>query len=94
MLILDVQIKSSLFMFNVDTFIKHTSKTSFQDICSKVVDRFRILKYNNMFAKDYFRDRAEGVLVVKEVKDIVLRTYVVEDLTGSILKGTFCEQEL
>lgn len=45
-------------------------------------------------AKDYFRDWTEGMFVAKEVKDVLLWTYVVEDLKGSILKGTFWEKEL
>ena len=46
----------------------------------KVVDHVRISKYKNMFAKGYTPNWSEAFFVIKEVKNTVPWTYVINDL--------------
>ena len=60
----------------------------------KVGDRVRIPQYKNIFAKDYTPNWSEEVFVIKEVKDTVPWTYVINDLNSEEITGTFYEKKL
>ena len=60
----------------------------------KVGDRVRTSKYNNIFAKEYTPNSSEKVFVIKKVKKTVPKTYVINDLNGDEMVGTFYEKEL
>ena len=60
----------------------------------KVGDRVRISKYKNIFAKGYMPNGSEEVFVIKKVKNTVPWTYVINDLNGEEIIGTFYEKEL
>ena len=60
----------------------------------KVGDHVRISKYKNIFAKGYTPNWSEEVLVIKKVKNTVPRTYVINDLNGKEMTGSFYEKEL
>ena len=60
----------------------------------KVGDRVRISKYKNIFAKGYMPNWSEEVFVIKKVKNTVPWTYVINDLNGEEIIGTFYEKEL
>ena len=60
----------------------------------KVGDHIRISKYKNIFAKGYTPNWSEGVFVIKKVKNTVPSTYVINDLNGEEITGTFYEKEL
>ena len=60
----------------------------------KVGDHARISKYKNIFAKGYTLSWSEEVFVIKEIKNTVRWTYVINDLNGEELVGTFYENEL
>ena len=53
----------------------------------------KILKYKNIFAEGYTPNWSE-VFVIKNVKNTVLWTYVIEDLNSEEIVGTFFEKEL
>ena len=53
-------------------------------------DHVRISKYKNIFAKEY----TEETFVVKKVKNTFPWIYVINDLNGKELIGTFNEKEL
>ena len=55
----------------------------------KVGNHVRISKYKNVFAKAYTPNWSEEVIVIKKVKNAVPRTYVIEDLNGKEIIGTF-----
>ena len=57
----------------------------------KVGDHVRISKYKNIFAKGY---RSEELFVIKEIKNAVPWTYVINDLNDEEIIGTFYEKEL
>ena len=61
----------------------------------KVVDHVKISKYKNNFAKDYVPNWLEEVFVIKKgKKKTVPWTYVINDLKGEEIVGTFYEKEL
>ena len=45
-------------------------------------------------AKKYVPHWSQQVSVIKKVKNTVLWTYLIEDLNGEEIIGTFCEREL
>ena len=55
----------------------------------KVGDHVRISKQKNIFAEGYTLNWPEEVLVIKEVKNTVPWTYVINDLNGEEIIGTF-----
>ena len=60
----------------------------------RVGNPVRITKYKNIFAKGYTPNWPEEVFVIKKVKNTVLWTYVINDLNGEEIIGTFYEKEL
>ena len=58
-------------------------------IIIQVGDHVRISKYKNIFSKGYTRNWSEKVL-----KFTVPWTYVIDDLNGEEITGTFYEREL
>ena len=63
-----------------------------KDPKSKVGDHVRISKYKNIFAKGYMPNWSEEVFVIKKVKNTVPWTYVINDLNGDEIIGTFYEK--
>ena len=59
----------------------------------KFGDHVRISKYKNIFAKGYTPNWSEEVCVISKIKNTVPRTYVINDLTGEEIIGTFYEKE-
>ena len=60
----------------------------------KVGDHVRISKYKITFAQGYTLNWSEEVFVIKEVKNTVPWTYVINDLNGEEIIGTFYKKEL
>ena len=58
----------------------------------KVGDLVRISKCKNIFAKGYIPNWSEEVFVIKKVKNTVPWTYVINDLNGDEIIGTFYEK--
>ena len=65
-----------------------------KDLKFKVGDRVRISKYKNLFANGYTPNWSEEVFVVSKIKNAVPWTYVINDLNGEEIIGTFYEKEL
>ena len=60
----------------------------------KVSDHVIISKYKNIFAEGYAPNWSEEVFVVSKVKNAVPWAYVVNDLNGEEITGSFYEKEL
>ena len=60
----------------------------------KMGDHVRISKYKTIFAKGYTPKWSEEVFVVSKIKNTVPWTYVINDLKGEKIIGTFYEKEL
>ena len=54
----------------------------------------RISKYKKHFAKGYTPNWSEEVFVVNKLQNTVLWTYLINDLNGEEIKGSFYEKEL
>ena len=54
----------------------------------------RISKYRSIFSKGYTPNWSEEVFVIKEIKNTVPWTYVINDLKSEEIVGTFYEKEL
>ena len=77
-----------------NTYIDSIKEVNDKDPKFKVVDHVRMSKYKNIFSKGYSPNWSEKVFVIKEVKNTVPWTYVINDLNGEEIIGTFYEKEL
>ena len=77
-----------------NTYINTDKETNDKDPKFKVGDRVRISKYKNIFAKVDTPNWSEEIFVIKKVKNTVPWTYVINDLNGEEIMGTFYEKEL
>ena len=76
------------------TYIDSSKEINDEDPKFKIADIVRISKYKNIFAKGYILNWSGEVFVIKKVKNIVPWTYVIRDLKGEEIVGTFYEKEL
>ena len=60
----------------------------------KVGDHVRISKYKNIFDKGYTPNCSEKVFVVRKIKNTVSWTYLINNLNGDPIAGSFYEKEL
>ena len=77
-----------------NTYIDFKKEINNKDPKFKVGDHVRISKYKNIFAKGYMPNWSEEIFVIKKVKNTVPWTYVINDLNGEKIIGTFYEKEL
>ena len=77
-----------------DSYTEYVENSNKKDPKFKVGDHVRISKYKNIFAKGYTPNWSEEVFVVSKIKNTVLWTYVINDLNGEEIIGTFYEKEL
>ena len=57
-------------------------------------DEVRITKKKKTFEKGYTSRWTEEIFTIKEIRDTNPITYIIEDLQGGEVKGTFYEPEL
>ena len=79
---------------NDNTYINNVKEVNDKDPKFKVGDHVRISKYKSIFAKGYTPNWSGKVFVIKKVKNTVPWTYVINDLNGEEIIGTFYENEL
>ena len=77
-----------------NTYIDFKKQVNVKDPKFKVGDHARISKYKNIFAEGYPPNWSEEVFLIKKVKNTVPWTYVINDLNGKEIIGTFYEKEL
>ena len=68
--------------FKDNTYINIGKEVYDNDPKFKVGDHVRISKYKNIFAKDYTPNWSEEIFVIKDIKNTVPWTYVINDLNG------------
>ena len=76
-----------------NTYIDFGKEVNDNDPKFKVRDHVRILKYKNIFAKGYTPNWSEEIFVFKKIKNTVPWTYVINDLNGEEITGTFYEKD-
>ena len=72
-----------------NTYINIGKEVNDKDPKFKVGDHVKISKYKNIFAKGYAPNWSEEIFVVKKIKNTVPWTYVINDLNGGQIIGTF-----
>ena len=77
--------------YNENSMELHSNK---KDPKFNVGDNVRISKYKNNFAKGYTPNWSDENFVVKKIKNTVPWTYVIDDLNGEEITGSFYEKEL
>ena len=77
-----------------NTYIDSKKEVNDKDLKFKVGDHVRISKYKSIFAKGYTPNWSEEVFVVSKIKNAVPSTYVINDLNGEEITGTFYQKKL
>ena len=77
-----------------NTYINIDKEVNNKDPKFKAGDHVRTSKYKNIFAKGYTPNWSEEVFVIKEIKNTVPWTCLINDLNGEENIGTFYEKEL
>ena len=90
----DRTIKMKPIDVNDDSCVDYNEDFNKKDPNFKVGDHVRISKYKNVFAKGYTPNWSEEVFVVNKIKNTVPWTYVINDLNGEEISGSFYEKEL
>ena len=76
-----------------DSYVEYNENSNKKDPKFKVGDHVRISKCKNIFANGYAPNWSE-VFVLSGIKNTVPWTYVVSDLNGEEINGSFLEKEL
>ena len=77
-----------------DSYAEYNEDSNVTKPKFKVHNRVRISKYKNIFAKGYTQNWSEEVFIVSKIQDTVQWTYVISDLNGEKISGSFYEKEL
>ena len=81
-------------MLKIIHIVDFSKEDNDKDPRFKVGDHVRISKYKNIFAEGYTLNCSEEVFMIKEVKNTVPWKYVINDLNGEEIIGTFYGKEL
>ena len=72
-----------------NTYINIGKEVNDKEPKFKVGDHEIISKYKNIFAKGYAPNWSEEIFMIKKIKNTVPWTYVINDLNGEEINGTF-----
>ena len=82
-----IKVKDNTYIDSIKEFIDKDPKY-------KVGDHVITLKYKNIFVEGYIPNCSEEVFVIKEVRNTAPRTYIINDVNGEEIIGTFYEEKL
>ena len=77
-----------------NTYVDSSKEINNKNPKFKIGDIARISKYKKIFAKYYTPNCSEETFVIKKVENTVPWTYLINDLEGEEIIGTFIEKEL
>ena len=77
-----------------DYYAEYNENFNKKDSKFKVGDSVKISKYKNIFAKGFTPNWPEEVFVINKIKNTVPWTYIINDLNGKEITGSFYEKEL
>ena len=77
-----------------NTYIDFDKEVNDNDPKFKVGDHVRISKYKKIFTKGYTPNWSEDVFVIKNIRNTVPWTYVIDDLNGEEITGTFYKKRI
>ena len=75
-----------------DSYAEYNEDFNKKDPKFKVGGNVRISKYKNILAKGYTPNQSEEIFVISKVKNTVSWTYVINDLNGEVITGSFYEK--
>ena len=81
-------------MIEPSVYIDSSKEINDEYIKCKIGDFVKISKYKNIFAKSYVPNWSEKYFVIKKVKNTDPWTYVISDVKGEEIVGTFYEKEI
>ena len=90
-MLLEDLLEHQIINFNKIDFNKENNKEGPK---FKVGDNVRTSKYKNILSKGYVSNWSEEVFVITKVKNTLSWTYVISDLNGEEIVGTFYQKEL
>ena len=76
------------------SFAEYNEESNEKDPKFEINYHVRISKYKDVFTKDEKPNWSEEIFVVKKIKNAVPWTYVISDLNGEEIVGSFHEKEL
>ena len=79
---------------NPSMYINFNNESQSESPKFKVGDHVGISKFKNIVAQDYVPNWFEEFFVIKKVKNTVSWAYVINDLNGEEIFGTFYQKEL
>ena len=77
-----------------NTYINIDKEVNDKDPKFILGDHVRISKYKNIFSKGYTPNWSKEIFMIKEIKNTVPWTYVINHLNGEEIIGTFYERDL
>ena len=77
-----------------NTYVDSKKEDNNKDPKFKVGNHVRISKYKNIFAKGYTPNWSDKGFVVSKIGNTILWAYVITDLSGEEITGTFYKKEL
>ena len=87
-----IDLKSNTY---IDSMELHSEKkVNDKDPKFRVGDHVRISEYKNIFANGYIPNCSEEIIVITKIKNTVPWTYVIHDLNGEEIIGSFYKKEL
>ena len=75
-----------------DYYAEYNENFNREDPKFKVGDNVRISKYRNIFAKGYTPNWSVQIFVISKIKNTVPWTYVIRELNGEEITGSFYEK--
>ena len=87
-----IDVKDNTYVDSIELHSK--KKVNDKDLKLKVGDHVRISKHKNIFVKEYTPNWSEEVFISSKIKNKVPWTYVINDLNGEEINGSFYEKEL
>ena len=72
-----------------DSYAEYNEDSNEKDPKFKVGDHVRISKYKNIFSKRYTPNQSEQVFIISKIKKKVPWTYVISDINGEPITGSF-----
>ena len=87
-------IKMKLIDVKSNSYAEYSIDFNAKDPKFKIGNHVGISKYKSIFAKGYASNWSEEVFVISKIKNTVPWTYVINDLNGKEIVGTFYEKKL
>ena len=76
------------------THVEYSEESNKKDPRFKVGDLVRISRQKNVFSEGYTPNWSEEVFIVNKIQNTVPWTYLINDLKGEEIKGSFYEKQL